>query len=80
VARSVLVTVGIEVNETVPKNGEINESFGVYKSVCCGHEIVVGEKVAFPDCPRHPHLTTVWKLIADESIPKALELRKKRSA
>ena len=30
-----------EALQTVPQSGEVNEKFGVYKSVCCGYEIVV---------------------------------------
>jgi hypothetical protein len=45
----------------VPSNGEINLKFGVYKTLCCDAEIVIGEGVAFPDCPNHTRLTTLWK-------------------
>ena len=55
-------------------NGEKNEQFGVYKSVCCGAEIVIAEGVAFPDCPKHPKLPTKWKSTTDEPIRHANEL------
>jgi hypothetical protein len=42
--------------------------FGVYRSVCCGAEIVIGEGVTFPDCPKHPHLTTQWRYVQDDKI------------
>lgn len=45
----------------MPNNGETNKKFGVYKSVCCGCEIVIAEGMEFPDCPKHPKLTTIWK-------------------
>ncbi len=47
------------------QNGDINQKFGVYKSVCCGYEIVISEGARFPDCPRHPKLTTKWKLMVE---------------
>ena len=43
----------------MPDNGEINERFGVYKSVCCGREIIIREGATFPDCPNHPKLGTL---------------------
>ena len=58
----------------MPHNGEINKKFGVYKNVCCGSEIVLQEGVAFPDCPNHTKLTTVWKSIVDDPIPRATNL------
>jgi hypothetical protein len=58
----------------MPQNGEINNRFGVYKNVCCGSEIVLREGSAFPDCPKHPKLTTIWKSITDEPIRRAGEL------
>jgi hypothetical protein len=62
----------------MPTNGEINSKFGVYKNVCCGSEIVLGEGMTFPDCPNHPKLTTQWKSISDERIPRADELFRKK--
>ena len=47
------------------QNGDVNFKFGVYRSVCCGLEIVIGEGVEFPDCPRHIKLTTEWKLVVE---------------
>jgi hypothetical protein len=56
-------------------NGEINEKFGVYKSVCCGYEIVIAEGAEFPDCPKHPKLVTQWKSTVDEEpIPHLSQL------
>jgi hypothetical protein len=60
----------------MPMNGQKNEEFGVYKSVCCGAEIVIPEGVPFPDCPRHPKLPTKWKSTTDEPIRRANELGK----
>ena len=45
----------------MPTNGEVNNKFGVYRTVCCGCEIVIAEGMEFPDCPKHPKLTTIWK-------------------
>jgi hypothetical protein len=49
----------------VPSNGETSKTFGVYKTVCCEAEIVIGVGVAFPDCPNHKNLPTEWKQIPD---------------
>jgi hypothetical protein len=63
------------------QNGDINKRFGVYKSLCCGFEIVLVEGAQFPDCPNHPRLTTEWKSTSEERFPRATELpsAKKRS-
>jgi len=45
----------------MPKNGETNNTLGLYKNVCCGEEIVVPDGDLFPDCPNHPNLSTIWK-------------------
>ena len=58
----------------VNQNGEENTRFGVYWSVCCGVEIVLAEGMTFPHCPNHPKLTTYWKSVADEKIPRAVDL------
>ena len=50
----------------MPNNGETNKKFGVYKSLCCGLEIVIAEAMTFPVCPNHPKLTTVWTPINTE--------------
>jgi hypothetical protein len=49
----------------MPVNGELNETFGVYRSLCCDAEIVVGVGVPFPDCPNHKNLPTEWKQLSD---------------
>jgi hypothetical protein len=64
----------------MPMNGDKNEQFGVYKSVCCGAEIVIAEGVAFPDCPKHPKLPTKWKSTTDEPIRRANELGKRNKS
>jgi len=45
----------------MPANREISKKFGVFRTVCCDAEIVIGVGVPFPDCPKHPNLTTGWK-------------------
>jgi hypothetical protein len=45
----------------VANSGEINATFGVYKSVCCGAEIVISKGVVFPPCPKHPKLPAIWE-------------------
>jgi hypothetical protein len=53
---------------SVPQNGETNQKFGIYKTVCCGAEIVINVGATFPDCPNHRKLTTIWKAVVDEKI------------
>jgi hypothetical protein len=62
------------------QNGDFNSKFGVYRSLCCGLEIVIGEGVMFPDCPRHIKLTTEWKLVVEpqERMINLTELSKQR--
>jgi hypothetical protein len=62
----------------MPQNGQRNEEFGVYRSACCGAEIVISEGMAFPGCPNHLHLTTEWKPVNDE-IPHASKLFPKKN-
>jgi len=51
---------------SMPSNGELNKKFGVYKTLCCGCEIVIAEGMKFPDCPNHSKLTTIWKPLDTE--------------
>jgi hypothetical protein len=62
----------------MPANGDINTQFGVYRSLCCGREIMVREGSKFPDCPRHPNLSTVWKRVEVE-ITRMTTIQKKKS-
>jgi len=57
----------------LPQNGEINDKFGTYKSLCCGAEIVINSGARFPDCPRHLNLPTIWKAIAEEKIEEKVD-------
>ena len=50
----------------MPHNGQVNEKFGVYKSLCCGAEIVITKGAIFPKCPDHPQYTTIWKLLPED--------------
>jgi hypothetical protein len=58
----------------MPANGEINTKFGVYRTLCCGEEIVIKEGLFFPDCPNHPRLSTVWKPVPDGSVRHVSDL------
>lgn len=49
----------------MPQNGDINKRFAVYKNICCGQEIMIREGATFPDCKKHPKLTTVWKPVEE---------------
>ncbi len=68
----------LEASRAVPKTGEVNQKFGVYKSTCCGYEIVITEGATFPFCPDHLPLITIWKLLPDEDMTDVTG--KKRSA
>jgi hypothetical protein len=46
-------------------NGEVNTKFGIYRTLCCGQEIVITVGATFPDCPKHPKLTTEWKPVIE---------------
>jgi hypothetical protein len=52
----------------VLQNGETNQKSGIYKTVCCGAEIVISPGAVFPDCPNHQKLTTIWKPVVEEKI------------
>jgi hypothetical protein len=59
----------------MPRNGEVNRVFGVYKNVCCGGEIVIPENVIFPGCPLHANFPTRWlNVTTAEHIPHVSEL------
>jgi len=60
-------------------NGEVNTKFGIYRTVCCGQEIVITVGATFPDCPRHPRLTTEWKpVIESEEVISLTEISAKK--
>ena len=63
-------------------NGEVNTKFGIYRTLCCGQEIVITVGAIFPDCPKHPKLTTEWKPVieADDVINLSEVSVKKRPA
>jgi len=60
----------------MPRNGEINKTFGVYRSRCCSREIVIREGATFPDCPNHPKLSTAWIAIEFE-VAEVVVIKKK---
>jgi hypothetical protein len=65
----------LESHIKMPKNGEINIRFGVYRNVCCGTEIVIPVGCTFPDCARHLDIPTEWKPVKNDGrIPHANEL------
>jgi hypothetical protein len=45
----------------VPQTGQKNALFGVYKSACCGNEIVIAVGTLFPACSNCMKLGTTWK-------------------
>ena len=62
----------------MPHNGQVNEKFGVYKSFCCGAEIVITKGAIFPRCPDHPRYT-LWKLLPEEDMTQLTDKKKSQS-
>jgi hypothetical protein len=64
----------------MPQKGDINKRFGVYRSLCCGAEIVIPVGASFPQCPNHPKFSTDWKPVADDRpTPQASETVAKKN-
>jgi len=63
----------------MPENGEINQTFGVYRNVCCGRHIIIRIGAKFPDCSNHPKLTTIWKEL-EVDVQDIIVLPKKAEA
>ncbi len=58
--------------------GQVNTQFGVYKSLCCGAEIVITKGAIFPNCPYHLQFTTtLWKPVDFEMILTKKVIQKK---
>ncbi len=55
------------------RNGDLSKKFGVFRTICCGEEIVIAEGARFPDCPRHLNLPTEWKPVNDDKIRHVFE-------
>jgi hypothetical protein len=63
----------------MPRDGEVNREFGIYRSTCCNAEIVIPEGVTFPQCARH--VSTEWKDITDvDYIPRAPVIATEKSS
>ena len=62
----------------MPHNGQVNEKFGVYRSLCCGCEIVITKGAIFPRCPDHP-VYTLWKLLPEEDMTQITGKKKSKS-
>jgi hypothetical protein len=59
----------------MPANGDVNSRFGIYRTLCCGQEIVITVGASFPDCPKHPKLSTEWKPVIEADGVIHLEKR-----
>ena len=68
-----MMSMFVKRNLIMPANGELSEKFGVYKTLCCDAEIVIGVGVAFPACPNHANVTTHWTELPDAD-PSTYEL------
>jgi hypothetical protein len=53
----------------VPYTSERNEENGVYRTICCGHRILITAEMSFPYCPNHPRESAKWEL--ETSVPGA---------
>ena len=62
----------------MPHNGQVNDKFGVYKSFCCGFEIVITKGAIFPKCPDH-RVDTFWKLLPEEDMTQITGKKKSKS-
>jgi hypothetical protein len=54
-------------DRSMPRKGDVNKKFGVYRNLCCGAEIVIPENVTFPGCAEHIHPDTQWKLLSTDA-------------
>jgi len=67
-------------SRTLPQNGEISKVFGVFRNLCCGAEIIIRAGATFPDCEKHPTLTTVWIEMKNENQNVIVAKNKSRPA
>ena len=51
-------------------SGVRNLAYGVWRSRCCGDEIVLYSGAIFPTCHRHRDQVTEWVLIATDILTK----------
>ena len=51
-------------------SGASNIQYGVWRSRCCGDEIVLYRGAVFPKCSRHKDGVTVWVLISTDLLSK----------
>ena len=51
----------------MPKSGEVNVRLGLYKTLCCGCEIIIREGASFPHCPNHLTPMTIWNPVECET-------------
>jgi len=58
----------INMENTSTKSGDVNQHFGIYKSSCCGLEIVLVKGGVFPLCHKHK-LPASWKLVTEIEPP-----------
>jgi hypothetical protein len=57
----------------MPLTGDSNTKFGVYKSACCGEEIVIPEGATFPSCAKHITDFTDWQSVSGEIIKLSVD-------
>ncbi len=51
-------------------SGITNIAYGVWRSKCCGHEVVLYPGVIFPLCSRHKDGVTEWVLVSTDVLSK----------
>jgi hypothetical protein len=51
-------------------SGEATLDYGIWKSRCCGDEIVLYSGIRLPVCTRHPETETEWVLISNSWFSK----------
>lgn len=52
-------------------NGVKNVEYGVWRSRCCGQEVVLYPGLIFPTCNKHPDSVTEWVLISTDLLRKS---------
>ena len=62
-------------------SGVKNQQYGVWRSRCCGTEIVLYRDSIFPTCNRHKEQLTEWVLVSTDLLrkPNVVKLAKARS-
>jgi hypothetical protein len=53
--------------------GSVNKEHGIFKSHCCGDELVLYKGITFPNCKKHQELATRWEMVGIIAMGPAKE-------